>query len=86
VFQERDWEWPYFVKSVTIAAICDSNVIHLAESRDVEGVGVAVVQICITSTNGRVALVVVVRVRKTLTIAEKVADKLISGQWSGSVS
>lgn len=66
------------VESVAIAAVVDRDVVDLLEACDVERVCVAVVDVGIATANGGVSLVVVVRVRETLTGAEDSACEKMS--------
>lgn len=56
-----------FIQCVSIRAIFDGNIVHLSESGNIQGVGISLVDICVTTTDGGVALIVIVRVRQTLT-------------------
>lgn len=49
-----------FVKRVAVGSIGNSDVVDLLESSDIERVCISVVDVCITTANARVSLVVVV--------------------------
>lgn len=63
------------VEGVSVGAVIDSDIEHLCETGDVEGVGISVVGVSVAASDGRVTLVVVVGEGETLSSAEEAALK-----------
>lgn len=70
----------YFVKGIPITPVIDGNLVSRQEPVDLEAVGIAVVDVCVTPSNGAVAFVLVVRVGNTLRAAKESRGQRVGGR------